>query len=95
MLRKLFYLKEGELSRSMPFFALYLLLTAALTLADGLSLALFVQRAGPSQLPTFYALIAVINVLLLAWYSVSAPKVGNARVFQIILALCIAVYLSA
>src|SRR3712207_8886041 len=53
--------REGELRRLWPFFLLYLALFAALTLADGFSLSLFVQRVGAEHLPGAYALIAALK----------------------------------
>jgi len=86
MLNRLLYLEPGLLRRCGPFFGLYLLLFAALTLADGLSLALFVQRVGTGHLPAYYALSAVGMVVATAWYMRSAGRHSGAAVFQWILA---------
>lgn len=85
LLHKLFHLQEGELGRLSPFFVLYLLLFAALTLADGLSVSLFVQDVGSGSLPLAYALIALLNFMLVGWYFFSAPTASSQGVFLVIL----------
>jgi len=52
---RLLYVSPGLLRRGWPFFALYLVLFAALTLVDGLSLTLFVQQVGADWLPGYQA----------------------------------------
>ena len=81
MVSRLLYLEPGQLRRAWPFFALYLALFAALTLADGLSLALFVARVGADALPRFQALSAVCVMLSVGWYLRTAPRQGGDRVF--------------
>jgi AAA family ATP:ADP antiporter len=93
--RRLLYLRDGELGRLLPFFALYLLASAAFTLADGLTLTLFVKRAGAHDLPLAYGGIAVANLLLIGLYVVFADRAGSARVFYLILGATAGVYLLA
>ena len=81
MVSRLLFLEEGQLRRAWPFFTLYLVLFAALTLADGLSLALFVARVGADQLPRFQALSAVCVMLSVGWYLRTADRSGSDRVF--------------
>jgi hypothetical protein len=53
LLRKLLFLRPGELDRARPFFLLYLLLFTAFSIADALSVSLFVTQVGSERLP-FY-----------------------------------------
>jgi hypothetical protein len=68
MVNRLLFLEPGQLRRAWPFLALYLVLFAALTLADGLSLTLFVSRVGAEQLPRYQALAAVFVMLSVVGY---------------------------
>ncbi|MBY0228706.1 MAG: hypothetical protein K2W96_05435, partial [Gemmataceae bacterium] len=77
-------LREGELRRAWPFFALYAGLFAAFTLADGVALALFVERSGAESLPGAYGLVALANLLLIAGYMGTAERLGGLRMFQAI-----------
>lgn len=86
MVSRLLFLEPGQLRRAWPFFALYLVLFAALTLADGLSLAMFVARVGADRLPRFQALAAVCVMLSIGWYLRTADRAGGDRVFTGILA---------
>jgi hypothetical protein len=85
MVNRLLYLEPGQLRRAWPFFALYLVLFAALTLADGISLALFVARVGADALPRLQALSAVCVMLSVGWYLHTAERTGGDRVFVAIL----------
>src|SRR5262249_52592272 len=89
------FLRPGELARAWPFFGLYLLLFGAFTLADGLSLALFVKQAGAAQLPRSYALTAAANLVLIGGYVLVAERLGGARMFLLILTATAAVYAPA
>jgi ATP/ADP translocase len=93
LLERIFYLEAGELRRIVPFFLLYLTLFMGLTLADGLSLSLFVQRVGAAQLPACYALTAVLNLLGIAAYLWGMRSIGSVRIFQGILAGSALLYL--
>lgn len=93
MLSRLLHLKEGELRRLMPFFLLYSLLFAALTLADGLSLALFVQEVGAKYLPAVYALVAMLNAAFVAWYFFRAFDQPGDYVFNVIIGGCFGMFL--
>lgn len=81
MVSRLLFLEPGQLRRAWPFFALYLVLFAALTLADGLSLALFVARVGADALPRLQALSALCVMLSVGWYVRAAGRQGGDRVF--------------
>ena len=94
-LRELLYLQPGELGRAWPFFGLYLLLFGAFSLADGLSLALFVETLGHAELPRYYGITAGVNLVLIAAYVLVAERVGSLRVFEAILGAVLAVYLAA
>jgi ATP:ADP antiporter, AAA family len=85
MLDRLFYLRPGELRRLLPFCGLYVFLFVALTLADGLSLALFVQRVGAHRLPLCYALTALMILPTIAGYLYAVERVGGRGMFQGIL----------
>jgi ATP/ADP translocase len=87
MLSRLLYLEPCQLRRAWPFFALYLVLFAALTLADGLSLALFIVRVGTDQMPRFQALSAVCVMLSVCCYLRAAGRLDGVDVFTRILAL--------
>lgn len=95
MLRRLLYLEGDELKRLWPFFALYLVMFGSLTIADGVSLSLFVQRVGSASLPKYYALTAAANLLLIGGYLMVAEKQGSRRVFHAILGMSALAYLGA
>ena len=95
MLSKLLHLKDGELPRLWPFFTLYLILFSALTLSDGLSLALFVQRVGVGHLPFAYGAIAVLNLAAVVFYFFRAENAGSTRVFFHILLSTFATFFMA
>lgn len=84
MLHRLLYLREGELSRLLPFFLLYFLLFCALALADGLSLSLFLDNVGAASLPRTYAVVALANLLLMAGYLLLAERLGSVLMFHVI-----------
>jgi len=92
MLRKLLFLEEGELGRLLPFFALYFLLFSALSLADGLSLTLFVHEVGQNSLPLAYGIVALGNFLVMGGYIVLAERSDSVRVFHVILGGMMAVF---
>jgi ATP/ADP translocase len=86
MVSRLLYLQPGQFRRAWPFLLLYMALFAALTLADGLSLALFVARVGAERLPRFQALSAVLVMLSVGVYLWAAGRLPSERVFIGILA---------
>lgn len=86
MLSRLLYLEPGQLRRLAPFFGLYLLLFAALTLADGLSLTLLIKQAGAEQLPRIQGWAAAATLAATFWYLCKAGTAPSATVFQWILA---------
>src|SRR5204863_9843756 len=68
------------------------LLFAALSVADGASLALFVKRAGIEDLPRYYAVTAVANLIVVGAYLWWAESAGAFRTFGVILLGSAAVY---
>ena len=82
---QILFLEGGELRRLLPFFLLYLLLFMGLTVADGLSLSLFVQKVGAAQLPACYSVTAVLNLFGIVAYLWSLQRISRVRVFQAIL----------
>src|SRR4051794_38670943 len=91
-LGRLWFLRPGELGRVGPFFGLYLLLFAAFSLADGLSVALFVKRVGADALPLSYAFTAAANLVFILGYVFLAERIGGARTFAVILGIAAGVY---
>jgi ATP/ADP translocase len=83
---------DGELGKLLPFFGLYLLLFGALTLADGFTLALFVQRVGRDYLPLGYQSIGAANFALVAWYFFWADGIRSTRIFARIIVVTLAVF---
>jgi hypothetical protein len=81
MLSRLLYLQPGQLRRAWPFFVLYFVLFAALTLADGLSLALVVARSGAGQLPRLQAISAFFVMLAVGGYLHAANRLQSERIF--------------
>src|SRR5207248_4629268 len=77
------YLEPGEFGRAWPFFGLYLVLFAAFSVADGVALALFVDRVGAAALPYSYAAIAAANLLLIGGYVLLADRLGGPRTFAL------------
>jgi ATP/ADP translocase len=86
MVDRILYLQAGEFRRLLPFCGLYLVLFVALSLADGLSLTLFVKRVGTASLPACYAVTAVINLLLIVGYVLAIRRTTTRRIFAAILA---------
>src|SRR5262245_28943147 len=95
MLRRLLFLQPGELRRLWPFFGLYFLLFGALTIADGVALAMFVREVGPGHLPAAYRTIAVLSLLIMAGYMLGAERLGSERTFHLILLATGGVFASA
>jgi ATP:ADP antiporter, AAA family len=93
MLNGLLHLKDDELPRLLPFFLLYSLLFAALSLADGLSLALFVEEVGAKHLPAVYAMVAVLNAAFVGWYFLRAFDRPSDHVFKVIVGGCFSLFL--
>jgi ATP/ADP translocase len=85
VLHQLLFLQPGDIRRLLPFFVFYLLLFAMLNVGDGLSLALFVHRLGAGELPFYYGLTAVINLILVALYMIYAHRISNWQMFRLIL----------
>lgn len=91
MIGRILNLRTGESRQLAPFFVMYLTLFAALTLADGFSLALFIQRVGAGRLPAAYAAIAVLNLAAVAIY-LAAGRAGAERVFYYVIGFDVLVY---
>lgn len=85
VLTRLLYLETGELGRLTPFFLLYFLLFTGLSLADGLSLTLFLGSLGREYLPTAYASVGFANLFIMAGYIFLAERLGSVRTFFIII----------
>ncbi|MDX2084762.1 MAG: MFS transporter [Candidatus Melainabacteria bacterium] len=92
MVRQLFLLRPGELRRLGPFFAFYLLLFTMLSLGDGLSLSLFVHQVGVRHLPVYYAIAAVVNVLMMGLYIRWSRQVANLHFFHVIIGSSVLFY---
>jgi hypothetical protein len=84
-LGRLFHLEPGQLPRALPFFAVYGVLFTALSLLDGLSLALFVQRVGAAGLPTVSAAAAGLTLTAVLAYMTWAERFDTGTVFTAIL----------
>lgn len=83
-------LRTGELGRLLPFFFLYFLLFTALTLADGVAVALFVSRLGAEHLPKWYAVTAFLSLGILSVYLTFVRRFGSAALFHAILGFLVA-----
>src|SRR3954462_7913352 len=79
------FLKPGEFARAWPFFLVYLVLFAAFSVADGVTLALFVKRVGAAALPASYAGVAAANLLFVGGYVFLADRLSGSRTFALIL----------
>ncbi len=86
MLSRLLYVPADLLRRCWPFFGVYFALFAALTLFDGLSLALFVQRVGAESLPAYQAVSAVCVICLVLGYVMFVDRMRPGPMFLAILA---------
>lgn len=86
VLSRLLYVPPALLRRGAPFFALYLVLFSALTLADGLSLTLLLQSVGAKALPNYYACSAVCLLVAAGIYLNVVDRFQPGRVFVAILA---------
>ncbi len=95
MLSKLLFLQPGELNRLTPFFAMYMVLSSGFALADVMSQSLVVQRVGVQALPSYYAAIAIGNLLVVSLYIIYAHRMSGVFVFQSILVGCMVAYLFA
>src|SRR5205085_7573836 len=73
----------------------YVVLFGAFSLADGLSLALFVERVGAKSLPLYFAFTAAANLVLIGGYVLVAERLGGLRAFQMILLGAVAVFAAA
>jgi len=82
---RLLGLQPGELSRAAPFFAVYLLLFTALTIADGVAVSLFASRIGADRLPLWYSATAVLSLVMIGIYLTQATRQSGARIFGWIL----------
>jgi len=94
-IRRLLGLEVGDLPRAAPFFAVYLLLFTALTIADGVAVSLFASRIGADRLPAWYSATAVLSLLTIGIYLTQATRHNAARVFGWILGWIGAIFISA
>lgn len=93
MINRLLLLDAGQLRRSAPFFLLYVCLFAALTLADGLSLTLFVARVGADRLPFYLAGSALCVTTAMLCYLKFAERFAASRLFIGVLAVGLLLFL--
>jgi len=85
LLSRLLYVPADLLRRSWPFFAVYFALFAALTLLDGLSLTLFVQRVGVASLPAYQAVSALCVIGMVCGYVLLVDRFRPGSMFLAIL----------
>jgi ATP:ADP antiporter, AAA family len=95
MLGKLLFLESGDLRRLLPFFGLYLMVFAMLSVGDGMSLSLFVHKVGVHQLPLYYGITAVCNLLLIWVYIQNVGRISNYDYFKYILYFSVISFLAA
>lgn len=88
-------LERSELRRAIPFFLVYLLLFMALTVADGVAVSLFAGRLGADRLPAWYAMTAVISLVLIGIYLTQATRRSGGQVFGWILGTLSSMFLAA
>ncbi len=91
-LERLVCLEPGELARLGPFFILYTVVYAAVTLSDGIAITLYVSRVGADALPRCYTLTALLSMVAVAIYTRYAVRVAADRIFRIILFGCAVTY---
>ncbi len=84
-----------QLQRAWPFFVVYLLLFAALTMADAVAVSLFASRVGAASLPKWYAITAVCSLGLISFYLIHATRTNSGRLFDVILGGIIAAWSAA
>ncbi|MEX1041246.1 MAG: hypothetical protein WDZ51_11475 [Pirellulaceae bacterium] len=94
MVSRLLYLEPGQLKRCWPFFVLYFFLFTALTLADALSLTLFVQNVGTRLLPHCYAISSAFVLIGVTWYLRSASKYPSQWVFWLIMIVPLCLFMA-
>jgi ATP/ADP translocase len=92
VISRLLYVSPDLLRRGWPFFALYLVLFAALTLVDGLSLTLFVQGVGADCLPYCHAVSALCVLLAVGAYLAGVDDLHPGTVFLVILSAPMALF---
>ncbi len=81
MISRLLFLHPGQLGRCLPFLLLYGLVFAALTVADGLSLTLFVSKAGAAYLPAAQTVASLCVLAATTLYSRWAVRIPAAVIF--------------
>jgi len=94
-IRGLLGLEPGDLPRAAPFFAVYLLLFTALTIADGVAVSLFASRIGADRLPTWYSATAVLSLVMIGIYLTQATRHSGGRMFGWILGGIVAIFITA
>ena len=95
MLSRLLGLPAEDLRRASPFFAVYFVLFTGLTLADGVSVALFASRIGIQRMPAWYAVTAVCTLVVISLYVTQANRASSPRMFGWILAVTALMFLSS
>lgn len=94
-IHRLLGLEPGELLRAAPFFAVYLLLFTALTIADGVAVSLFASRIGADRLPAWYSATAVLSLVMIGIYLTQVTRHSGGRVFGWILGGIAAIFITA
>jgi len=82
---RLLGIETDQLRRAFPFFLVYLVLFAALTMADAVAIALFTSRVGADALPFWYTITALTSLLLIGAYLTQATRVHSKTMFGWIL----------
>lgn len=90
---RLLGIEPSQLRRAIPFFAVYVLLFAGLTMADAVAVALFTSRIGANALPTWYSVTAIASLLLIGVYLTQATRMNSKTLFGWILATLISLWI--
>jgi hypothetical protein len=86
-------LKNGEFKSLLPFAVLYFFLFTILTLADGLSTALFLSKLGPDYIARVYVSSACLNFIFIAIYVRIVESFSSALILRVIVAALMLSYL--
>lgn len=78
-------LTEAQLTRVWPFFAVYMLLFMALSIADAVGLSLFASRVGADRLPVVYSATALLSLIAIGVYLTRATRTKPVTMFHGIL----------
>ena len=67
--------------RTIAFGLLYFAIFSALTLLDGVAISMFVKRVGAEELPQYFGVIAIANLVAVGLYVPFAERFSSVRVF--------------